>query len=261
VQSARPGRYPDDIYTVNGVSVWVGPPTPELSSFAIRKSFAHQLTKGSGIWWFDMWGGWFSDELLMSDMIKAKEIYDRGLSQADSLPSSEVVFFADEQSYANNLGGSPQLSAIKESRTAMGNAGAPYDSYAVEDAESVLRKYKAAVFPFAVPSDVGKRAMELCESLGIPYLRATEEHCELTKEEIREFYSKAGVHLYTDEFDVVYVGNGYAALHSAVGGTKTLKLPGVFTVTPVFGTEASAVTSDAITFELKENGTALFALS
>lgn len=258
VQSARPGRYPDDIYTVNGATVWVGPPTPELSREALRKSFAHQLTNGSAIWWFDMWGGWYAHPLLMDEMIKMRGIYEKGLCKKQGLPSSQIVFFADEQSYAGALGGSPQLNAIKETRTAMGSVGAPYDSLDVVDAKDALGNYKAAIFPFSTPSEAGLKAMELCDKLGIPTLKATPDHCELTKEEIREFLQKTDVHLYTDGFDVVYAGCGYVALHSAEGGKKLIRLPQKLEVTHVFGAESFKVCDNEISFDLSPNGTAMF---
>ena len=261
VQSARPGRYPDDIYTVNGVTVWVGPPTPELSRDALRKSFAHQLTKGSAIWWFDMWGGWYDHPILMGEMEKMMGIYQKGLCKKPSIPSSEIVFFADEQSYAGALGGSPQLNAIKETRTAMGSVGAPYDSIDVVDAEDLLATYKAAVFPFSIPSEAGLKAMALCERLGIPYLKASPDRPELTREEIREFLEKTDVHLYTDAFDVVYAGCGYIALHSASGGKKTIRLPKKLEVGHIFGAEDIQVLGNEISFTLSPNGTAMFEVS
>ena len=82
IQSARPGRYPDDIYkTANGTSVWEGPSTAELSREALRKCFAHQISKASAVWWFDMWGGWYHDPLLMAELKSMKEIYDSEASE------------------------------------------------------------------------------------------------------------------------------------------------------------------------------------
>ncbi|MBQ9112778.1 MAG: hypothetical protein IJY08_04275, partial [Clostridia bacterium] len=263
IQETRPGEYPDDIYsTNNGTSVWAGPPTAELSREALRKSFAHQITKASAIWWFDMWGGWYDDPLLMNELAEMKKIYDTDFhSDKSDLLLANVVFFADEQSYANMLTGSPHIGSIKAARTAMGKTGVPYDSCMVEDAEHVLQNYKAAVFPFSLPSEAGKHAMELCEKMGIPYLTTTADHCELTVDEIREFYKANGIHFYTEEKDIVYVGNGYIGLHSAVGGTKRLHLPHTCTVSSIFGAELPTQTSDCIEFELKENATALFAIS
>ena len=263
IQEARRGEYPIDIYqTKNGASVWAGPPTTELSREALRKSFAHQITNASAIWWFDMWGGWYDDPILMDELCEMKKICDNDLiSDKSDVLSSDVVFFADEQGYANMMTDSPQIRSIKHTRTAMGNTGVPYDSCMVEDAELILQNYKAAVFPFPLPSDAGKHAMELCEKMGIPYLMATADHYELTADEIRVFLKANGIHFYTEEKDVVYVGNGYIGLHSVIGGTKRLRLPRTCTVSSVFGTELSAQVTDCIKFELKENATALFAVS
>ena len=233
-----------------------------LSREALRKSFAHQITNASAIWWFDMWGGWYDDPILMDELCEMKKIFDNDLiSDKSDVLSADVVFFADEQGYANMMTDSPQIRSIKHTRTAMGNTGVPYDSCMVEDAELILQNYKAAVFPFPLPSDAGKHAMELCEKMGIPYLMATADHYELTVDEIRVFLKANGIHFYTEEKDVVYVGNGYIGLHSVIGGTKRLRLPRTCTVSSVFGTELSAQVTDCIEFELKENATALFTVS
>ncbi len=262
MQQARPGEYPDNIYTTNGVSVWAGPPTAELSREALRKSFSHQITKSSAIWWFDMWGGWYDDPILMNELTEMKKIYDNDLlsNKSDAI-FPDVVFFADEQSCANMMTGSPHMGAIKFTRKAMGITGVPYDSCMVEDADSVLKRYKAAIFPFPLPSEAGKHAIALCEKMGIPYLTTTADHYELTVDEIREFYKVNGIHFYTEEKDVVYVGNGYIALHSSVGSMKKLHLPYTCTVSPIFGTKLSTQVTDVLEFELKENATALFAVS
>ena len=262
IQEARPGEYPDDIYRMkNGASVWAGPPTAELSREALRKCFAHQITKASAIWWFDMWGGWYQDPLLMEEIVRLKKIYDEEPIRKDKPLSPDVVFFADESGYANLYSQSPHLKGITKTRTAMGNTGVPYDSFMVEDADSILENYKAAVFVMPIPSETGKRAMELCEKMGIPYLTATADRYELTVDELREFYKANGIHFYTEEKDVVYVGNGYIGLHSAVGGTKRLHLPHTANVSSIFGAEFSTQNTDLIEFELKENATALFAIS
>ena len=258
IQNARPGEYPDDIYTVNGVSLWVGPPTAELSVYAIRKSFAHQLTKGSAIWWFDMWGGWFADSALMEEIENMKKIYDTPLASREDMLSAEVVFFADEESYTNVFSGSPQISGIFGSRIAIGKSGVPYDTCAVRDAEEVIEKYKAAIFPFPVPSEAGERAMKLCEELGIPYIRATAEHPTLELSEIREFLENTDVNIYAPSGEVLYAGCGYLALHSSVGGKKELRLPRKMKASAVFGAEYKEQVTDCISFELPENATALF---
>ena len=102
--------------------------------------------------------------------------------------------------------------------------------------------------------------MALCNQYCIPYISATEDHFELTVEEIREFYKSHNVHFYTNNNDVVYLGNGYIGLHSAEGGKKELRLPRPMRVRAVYGTEFSETVTDRIEFDLEENGTALFVL-
>lgn len=257
VQKARPNEYDGNIYSD---AVWAGPPTAVLSREALRKCFAHQITKASAIWWFDMWGGWYHDPLLMQALTEMKQIYDAEAPDKDTTLSPEVVFFADERGFSEMLIDSPQINAVAQTRTNMGPVGAPYDAFMVEDAEFALAGCKAAIFPFPTASEAGKQAMALCKQRGIPYLTATETHFELTTREIRAFLKDSGVHLYTEENDVVYAGNGYLGLHSVAAGTKTLKLPGTFRLRPVFCAEIPEQITDTLVFDLPENGTALFSV-
>lgn len=262
IQDVRPGEYADDMYrTGDGATVWVGPPTVDLSCEALRKCFAHQITKGSAIWWFDMWGGWYDDPTIMKELLDMKNIYDNGLIKPCKSPSNEVVFFADECGYARLFNSSPQLNGIHTTRLAMGNTGVPYDIFMAEDAEHILANYKAAIFPMPVASDAGRRAMRLCEKMGIPFLCASVEHCALDVDEIRAFYRASGIHFYTEGKDVVYLGNGYLGLHAATGGVKRISLPHSITVTPIFGTEVKTQTGKVIELELKEHTTALFRIT
>ena len=207
-----------------------------------------------------MWGGWYNDPMLMDELAMMRGIVEDDLTKCSSELISEVVFFADETSYANLLSYSPHLGGITLTRTAMGNTGAPYDVSMVEDAEEILPRYKAAVFPFPSPSESGKRAMALCEALKIPYLTATNTRYTLTYEEIRRFLKDSGVHIYTNDYDVVYVGGGYLALHSKTGGRKTLKLPRPLYVTPIYGAVSTELAGDTLTFDLEDCATALFSL-
>ena len=262
IQECRPGEFPDDMYRADdGSSLWVGPPTKELSLFALRKCFAHQITKDCAVWWFDMWGGWFADPLLMEALADMKTVYaekdEKGL--ADCAP--EVAFFADEQAYASMFSRSVQMRGVVETRTALGKAGIPFDSVMVEDAEALLPRYKAAIFPFSVPSEAGKKAMALCEQMGIPYLCPSPDACSLTAEALRAFLEKSGAHSYADLHEVVYLGQGFIGLHSEKAGKKTLRLSRPMRVRAVYGADVSEALTKTIEFELKENATALFSLS
>ena len=261
IQESRPGVYPEDIYPTakpGMPSVWSGPPTPALSRAALRKCFAHQLTKASGIWWFDMWGGWYNDPLLMEALAKFKDIQAQALPRANRDFAAEVAVIADEQAKENLCARHAADSAVSRNRIVAGNVGAPFDGEMVEGIADYLHKYKAVIFPSPIPSPAGERAMALCRERGVPYLTATLAHPFLTLEDQVEFLGKAGVHLYATGGDVVYAGNGYVALHSETGGEKQLFLPARRHVTPLFGAENVRVSGREITFLLEACDTALF---
>ena len=259
LQEVRPGEYPNWIYrTGDGASVWVGPPTRELSVFALRKCFAHQITRGSSIWWFDMWGGWYDDPILMKEISQMKRIYDTDLTKNIKNPRPRIAFFADEEGYANHYINAPEILAIEKTRTEIGRVGTPLDFLLVEDMDILSDGYAAAVFPFPYPSEKGMRAMELCKRLGIPYICASGEHHTLSTAEVREFLRNSGIHLYTEDDSVIYEGRGYIGLHSDKGGKKRIKLSEKKRVRAIFGAEITKDVTDEIVFDLEENGTALF---
>ena len=259
VQEARPRKYPDHIYRLdNGKSVWAGPPTAELSRFALRKCFAHQLAKRSAIWWFDMWGGWYDDPELMAELEAMKRIYDEDLRSLADEPRSEIAFLADESGYANLLKNSPEIFGIEKTRTAMGNIGAPYDTYLVEDAPMIIKDYKAVVFPCPIPSDAARAAMDICNSHGIPYLCASSDSPSLSSEKIRSFVKSCGVHTYTESADVIYAGGGYVAVHSKDEKEISLRLPKKMKRTPLFQEAKTEQLSDEIKFKIKANDTVIF---
>lgn len=264
MQSARPGEYPDDIYPMqisNVNSVWAGPPTRELSIEALRKSLCHQITRGSAIWWFDMWGGWYSDPLLMDDLAMMKELYEGDCPFTRTSLGAEAVYFADERAYENyNFGASLATSAVT-SHIKMGSTGAPYDTHMVEDAAEVLPSYKAAIFGSPYPSDAGRRAIELCREMGIPHLVASEEHPVFSAAEIRAFLKEAGIHVYIENNDVIYAGNGYLGIHAASAGKKKIMLPCECRISPIFGCDIEEASASSIELELEKFGTALFRIS
>lgn len=208
-----------------------------------------------------MWGGWYDDPILMKELLDMKNIYsNKSINEVNS-PTKEVVFFADERGYARLFSASPQLNGIHQTRLAMGNTGVPYDIYTVEDAESILGNYKVAVFPMPTSSEAGNKAKELCGKMGIPYLSATTDHCALTIAELKDFYKSHGIHFYSEENDVVYLGNGYIGLHSSTAGRKRLILPEHHSISAIFGANTFETINGSIEFDLKENQTALFFIS
>ena len=265
MQDSRPGRYPDDIYTLkdeNGnKTAWSGPDTTVLSLSAVRKAFVHQLTKGSGVWWFDMWGGWYHDEELMSELKKMKNIAEASKEKSSAdYPCAQTVMFIDEKAYLNNPRGSHFCHSVNITRHAMGNSGIPFDLCMVEDAGRVLHKYRAAIFTAPIPSVSGKAAVEMCEELHIPYIQVNTEKSFYTETELRDYLVSVGVHCYNGDGNVIYCGEGFLGIHTVNDGEVKISLPAKYTVKALLGADLTEDETDVISLKMRKHDTAVFEL-
>ena len=265
LHDSRPGRYRNGIYELfddNGnKTVWCGPESQELSLSAIRKAFAHQLTKASGIWWFDMWGGWFHDEAIMAEMAEMREIAENAKDKNNQhFPKAQTVLFIDEKAYLNNPAGSEFCHSASHTRVRMGNSGIPFDLCLVEDAEKVIKNYRAAIFTAPIPTDSGKAAVELCKKFGIPYIQTSEEKPFWGVDELRDFLVSSGVHCYNADGNVIYCGEGFFAVHSVNGGKVKISLPQKYKIKPLLGADVDECETDTLTLNMKKFDTAVFEL-
>jgi beta-galactosidase len=229
MQDSRPDRYPDEFYPLyddcGNKTVWCGPETTELSVAAIRKAFAHQLVKSCGIWWFDMWGGWYHDNVIMEELSKLKKLYEGEKAENAGSSVAEVAFFVDENAYRNLPRGHFGVHRVNEMRSAMGNTGIPYDIYMVEDAVKVAKKYKVAIFTAFEPSYKGLEAVEFCKNSGIEVISAQAREKHFTVDELRETLMLKGVHCYNSDGAVVYISKGFFALHTVKNGETKIVFP------------------------------------
>ena len=251
MQDNRPGKYPEDkylLYDSNGnKTVWCGPDTKELSISAIRKAFAHQITKGSGIWWFDMWGGWYHDKKIMNELSEMKLIYDKSQNKnTEDLPTAEVVLFIDEKAYANIPQGNHLLNTVNHYRITMSHTGIPFDMCLVEDAKEVINKYKCAIFTAPRPTKNGKNAIELYQKHSVPFIASTEDKPYYDINELRDFMVSLGVHCYNDNADVFYCGNGFIGIHKVDDGVTKITLPKKYKIRPLLDAEKSEFEADTI---------------
>jgi len=266
MQDSRPNEYPDNILLLvdsNGnKTVWSGPPSLELSISAIGKAFAHQITKGSGIWWFDMWGGWYHDKEIMNALSEMKLIYDKSKNKStENLPAAEVVLFIDEKAYANIPQGNHLLNTVNHYRIKMSHSGIPFDMCLVEDAEKVINKYKCAIFTAPRPTEYGKKAMELYEKLSIPFVASTEEKPYYDTDELRDFLISSGVHCYNDTEAVFYSGNGFIGIHTVDDGETKITLPKKYKIRSLLDAENKEFETDTIVFNAPKHSTKLFEIA
>ena len=266
MQESRPDEYPDDIMPLvnsdGSRTVWKGPDTPEHSISAIRKAFAHQIVKASGIWWFDMWGGWYRHRDIMEELKRMHRIYDDLINKnTDNSPCAEIALFIDEKAYANAPRNSCFTDTVNVIRVAMGNTGIPFDTYMVEDAPEVMHKYKAAIFTTPVPSEAGTEAIELCRRNYIPCIIPTKDKFYYSTPELRDILITAGIHCYNDKNNVIYCSNGILGIHTKTDGETTIKLPGKYNTKALLGTDISQTETDLITLDMLKHDTILLELS
>ncbi len=263
MQDSRPGKYPEDIYQLydekGNKTAWCGPDTLELSISAIRKAFAHQVTKSSGIWWFDMWGGWYHNSEIMKELQSLQKIYNATLSdKTENALSAEVALFIDENAYRNLPRGNGLLNMVNHYRVKMGTSGIPFDIYMVEDAQRVISKYKAVIFTAPKPSEAGKKAIDICKKLNIPFISAEDDNSFPTTEEIKNKLISFGIHCYSNDGCVVYSGNGLLGVHTVTTAETKIALPQKIKIKALCGMELDNAEANSLTLNLPIHSTVIF---
>ncbi|MBQ9545386.1 MAG: hypothetical protein IJV00_09705 [Clostridia bacterium] len=228
---SRPGCDPERRYDS---PVWLGPPTEEASLWAIRKAFFRQLTHGNGLWWFDMWGGWYSTGRIMDEIALFGRIGALDGPEEPLTPQTALVF---DETYSRRIKKNDPLFRIQKlTKEVMGNTGVPFDAVYSFD-EKLCEKYEVLVFPFPekYASDEIKKIAEsrrvngenffFCD--GIP-----------TADSLREKLVSLGARCWCDSGEVVYAGNGWLCVHAASEGEKTVRLPDKFHVVPLYGSDS-----------------------
>lgn len=251
--NCRSGVDPLEKYTG---PVWKGPETLELSISAIRKAFFRQLTHSNGLWWFDMWGGWYSHPALMAEMESFKSIIDNDIKSNAVYTPAEAALFVDEKMYRRLYSNQPICSVQSDTRIALGNTGIPYDSLSVSDFKECT-KYKAIVLPVPIDTEETLQLKELCQKHNIPVLQTSFENWKLSSEALRDFLKNAGVWCYCESNDIIYKGRGYICIHAASEGEKEISLEKNYKITAIYN-RFDSFTSNKIKLYMKQFETLAF---
>lgn len=240
--------------------IWDGVETKEQAMANVRKSFCRQLVRGNGLWWFDMWGGWFADGDMMNDMKQFREIYAQSLTDSNRASKSGIAVFIDESAYKYMTDCSFR-NVICNQRKDLGQMGTSYDTYDIFDFEAVYKKYTAMIFMSGTETDYMKKALSICKKEDIPCLISTPFKNNFTAKELREFCEANGIHTYIDSEDIIYINGNYCAVCAVTDGNKTVKLDREYTVTKLLGnSDFDSVRSDTFTVSMKKGETMLFRL-
>ncbi len=135
LKEARPSIAPAGWYEGG---VWEGPEREDVSLWLIRKCFTRNLIQGTGLWWFDMWGGWYASETLMDELGKYPPLLEESLRQRrrGSVSQVAVITDADSQKYFNTACGIAQ-EWVSSYPLTLGSCGVPYDIFDLGEADRI----------------------------------------------------------------------------------------------------------------------------
>ena len=240
--------------------IWKPLESKELSLSQIRKSFSRQLIKGNGFWWFDMWGGWYNDPDILSDMKQMKEIYSSSLSKPDRASKAELAVFVDESAYRYYTDCAMRSAAFNQ-RMQLGYLGAPYDFYDLSDFSEVYGKYKAVLFLSDLKTELMREALKICKENRVRYISLSDMKKEFASDQIRAFCESCGVHIYSESDNIIYVSGSYISVYCTNDGTVKISLDGTYTYRELLNEDGVSGTSDTIELNMKKNEIRLFELS
>ncbi|MGN0179550.1 MAG: hypothetical protein ACI4DY_08940 [Monoglobaceae bacterium] len=181
---------------VNGVEIPGG--DSKLKCFqdtadVMRRDFMLCASRGAALWWFDMFEGWFYDKRLMNEIRKMVEIKER-LSEIEQYSVSEIAVFAEgapSMYYVNQYCGLNNY-YLNAQLDGLARMGAPYDLYAIGDAEHLEKDYKLYIFlnQFKIDKSVKMFAKHILEEKKADILWMYAPNCILDGKELEEGISE-----------------------------------------------------------------------
>lgn len=204
-------------------SIWKGPEY-EVTYNILKMHFAKMFINTHAGWWFDMWGGWYSDKRYMELMERFCDI-SKEYVDSPPKPAAEIAVFADEKAFAFLEEGKIGEEVCSSIRHALGLMSLPYAKYLDTDFELVVDKYKAVISLVPYRTSDSEKLRRFCEKEQLPFLEITEENASITAGKLRTFAKNAGVHVYADRDAAVEANEQFISLHTTQAGTYHLYVP------------------------------------
>ena len=249
--------------------VWLGPDDIETSKAFLWKNTARMLAFGYGGWWFDMWGGWFSDPELLNVIKKTQRLHVDYLPRNIEKMKSEVLVVVDEELSFWDASYGSLTENILSNRYPLAKTGTSYDLYLRSDVDAISTdQYKVVWLMGLLQLNAAEEArIEEWQKQGITVIwtnakgtkiyRNNEEPVFLdgklkwSAAQLRELWRKSEVHIYNDTDDVFYIGNNWLGIHTINGGERTLRFP--FEVQIIDPVKNQVMADSTNTVELKMN--------
>lgn len=232
---APPGQYED--------GVWLGPEDLETSVSLLWKNAGRMLANGYGGWWFDMWGGWFSDPELLNVIEKTQQFYTEYPSKYEMKMQPQVCVIVDEELSFWDAGYGRLSGDILSNQYPIAKTGAPHDLFLRTDLDTITTSQYEVIWLMGV-LNLNKKELTMLQEWrerGITILWTNDKgttvyqkgkneiimHAKLkwSDSELREVWEAAGVHLYMDTNDVFYIGRNWMCIHTITGGNRNINLP------------------------------------
>lgn len=266
----------------------------------LEREFAHAHTRRTGIWWFDMQGGWYDAPAVLDRLGEFRRFGE--MAHHGWEPEVEVAVYYDDKSTYRVAPEATFMNELPSFFAGLPRLGAPYHTYLLSDlaeapryklnifvnafdltdeerreVETVLRDGRSAVF-FG-PAGIGRVSdgqvvhdPALSEALlgltsesqdwsvqprqGGYVAHSTEGNPSI--ELVRSVAKLAGVHLYAENHDALYVGNGLISVHAAEAGEKTLFFPRTVVLCEVFPETEAAIEGREFRFTFEAHETRSF---
>jgi hypothetical protein len=182
------------------------------------------------MWWFDMWGGWYKNNELMSECTECRRLMGELIESGNKTTRSQVAVLFDEK-LTFRLGTENKCIDIqKRVSEALGQTGVPFDTFITEDYKACA-DYDVVLLAFPEIYDTAEATTikSFLRENRIPYIQVSED--DISTKTLRNTLIDCGAHCYIDTGDVIYCGNGMLAIHAATAGKKEICLPCGSTIT------------------------------
>jgi len=128
---------------------WGRAETAEQHNAMVRRECGMMLAFGLGTWYYDMSGGWFRDDQIMSGIAEARRAFERDL-KIEQPPTADLAVFVSEESnhfIAAPLQGAFRWNGIMEQVPQLNTSGVPYRMYLQSDlGRADLPEHRAYLF-------------------------------------------------------------------------------------------------------------------
>ena len=117
----------------------------------VRRESGMMLAFGQGIWFYDMYNGWFADAGIMAGISEARRAFERDLSTRGK-PRADLAVFVSERSmdFVRQVSSQNQMQAFRfgivQQIRALNTSGVPYHLYLQSDLPNLKQSYKAYLF-------------------------------------------------------------------------------------------------------------------